>query len=273
MGSGATSEGAESLGRRATEGLAGTRFGPVAWDAEVDSTNRLLVDVARTGAPEGRVWVADHQTAGRGRLGRVWTAPPGSSLLVSVLLRPDVPAGSSSLVTMALGLAAAEAVEQLTGLRPGLKWPNDLVVAVDGVERKLAGILAERADDAVVVGLGLNVDWPPVTEIPADLAARLVALNHLTGAAVDRADLLVALLRSFDRRYGDLAAADGRAGVLAEYRDASSTLGRRVRIERPEGDLEGRADDVTDEGRLVLTTDDGATHTLSTGDITHLRPT
>src|SRR5215218_8824381 len=146
------------------------RFDDVRQVAETDSTNSRLLDEARAGAPEGVVLVADHQTAGRGRLG-------------SVLLRPDVPPGRAHLVTMAAGLAASDACEAVAGVRPGLKWPNDLVID----DAKLAGLLAESVVEgdalrALVVGMGLNV-----TAAPAEGAT---SLADLTGARVDRRPLL-----------------------------------------------------------------------------------
>src|SRR5690606_12819737 len=168
------------------------------------------MELARHGAPEGVVVVADHQTAGRGRAGRSWTAPPGASLLVSVLLRP--PAGVAEGATMAMALAAAEAVEEVAGFAPGVKWPNDLVWPGDGSapDRKLAGILAEadwltgssaasgvrrpapEERVVVVVGIGVNVAWPE--DLPEELADVAVACNHVTDVPVDREDLLAALL-------------------------------------------------------------------------------
>src|SRR5690349_15935960 len=123
---------------RAKQGLEGTRF-RVRWVDETGSTNHDLLAAARAGEPEGLVLVADHQSAGRGRLGRVWEAPPGASLLMSILLRPVLGLADAHAVTAAVGLAAAYACEAVAGFRPGLKWPNDLVVG----PRKLAGILAE----------------------------------------------------------------------------------------------------------------------------------
>lgn len=161
---------------RARSALTGTRFGDVRWLAATGSTNSDAMALARDGEAEGVVVVADHQSAGRGRQARTWVAPPGGSLLVSVVLRP--PARVAGSVTMAAAVAMAEAVEEVSGVVAGLKWPNDLVVATDDGDRKLAGILAEadwpagstisggyRApapDDrtVVVVGIGLNVTWP-----------------------------------------------------------------------------------------------------------------
>ena len=129
-----------------------TRFGPVRRFAEIDSTNRYLLDEARAGAPEGAVAVADYQSAGRGRLGRRWEAPPGSNLLMSVLLRPTLTLDELHLCTVAVALAAATACERGAGVIPVLKWPNDLMVG----GRKLGGILAEAlpAGTAPVGGVG-----------------------------------------------------------------------------------------------------------------------
>ena len=210
------------------------RFSDVRWFPEVDSTNRLAVDLARDGAPDGLVVGADHQTAGRGRRGRIWKSRPGTSLLVSVVLRP-VP----ELVTLAAGLSAADACEVVAGASVRLKWPND-VISADG---KLGGVLSQLVGDAAVVGLGLNLGWAP----PG--AACL-------GPQVDRAALLDAWLTGLD----------GPADVLARYRARCDTLGRLIRVELPGETLEGVAEDVDDEGRLVV---DG--RRIAAGDVVHLR--
>ena len=169
--------------RRASAALRGTRFTDVRWTSGTGSTNADALALARDGAPEGVVVVADHQTAGRGRRDRHWVAPPRGSLLVSVLLRP--PAALAGSASMAAAVAMAVAVEQVAQVEPGLKWPNDLVVDTADGERKLAGILAEadwpagstisagyRAPAAhdravVVVGVGVNVSWPVMADDPA----------------------------------------------------------------------------------------------------------
>ena len=133
-------------GDRARSALADTRFGDLRWVAETGSTNLDLLDEARSGAPEGLVLVADHQTDGRGRLGRTWAAPAGSSLLVSILLRPDLGPDHVFAATMAVGVSAVEACAEVAGLAPALKWPNDLiVVAPDDASsvRTLGGMLTE----------------------------------------------------------------------------------------------------------------------------------
>lgn len=266
----------------------GARFADVRWVGETASTNADALELARQGAPEGVVLVADHQSAGRGRAGRTWSAPPSASLLVSVLLRP--PAGVMAACTMAMAVAAAEAVEGVAGFAPRLKWPNDLVWPGDGSapDRKLAGILAEADWPAgstpdsghrepppdqrgvVVVGIGINVRWPD--DLPDDLAEIAVACNHISAAAVDREDLLIALLERLGGHYAALLAGD-RASLLAAWRARSATLGRRVRIDLGSDDVEGIAVEVTDDGRLVVDTVAGERRTFAVGDVTHLRAT
>jgi BirA family biotin operon repressor/biotin-[acetyl-CoA-carboxylase] ligase len=240
------------------DGEAIERTHEVRWFDSLDSTNRYVLDEARRGAADGLVAVADFQTAGRGRRGRGWVAPPGASLLVSVLLRPSLPAERTPLVTMASGLAMAQAVTQVAGFTPGLKWPNDLVVG----DRKLAGILAERDGDAVVVGVGVNVEWH---DFPPEIAETATACNLEAGHAVDRRALLDAFLAELDARYADLD------GVTAEYRSRLTTLGRRVRVERSDDALTGRAVGVGDAGQLLVEDELGDVVEVRVGDVVHLR--
>jgi len=227
---------------------------------ETTSTNTVALDAAGAGEPEGYVVVADHQTAGRGRLGRTWVAPPGSALLVSVLLRP--PPEQAHLAVSAVGCAAAAACERAAGVSPGLKWPNDLVAE----ERKLAGVLAETTANltVVVVGLGLNVHVPP--DRPRELTSLAVDLDDLAGTRVPRGALLDALLVELARRYDDLGS------VMAEYRRRCVTLGRRVRATLTDGDVVGEAVAISDEGGLVIDTGGGPRVTVAAGDVEHLRP-
>ena len=276
-------------GQRARTELAagvGSRFADVRWVAETGSTNADAMALARNGEHEGVVLVADHQRAGRGRAGRTWTAPSGSSLLFSVLLRPPVEV--MALSTMAMAVAAADALISVAGVHPRLKWPNDLVWPGDGSapDRKLAGILAEadwptgstpdagprapapRERAAVVVGIGINVHWPD--DLPDDLADIAVACNHLTTTPVDREDLLVAILRNLDGLYTTLLAGE-REPLMAAWTARSATLGRRVRVQLGRREIEGTARAVTSDGHLVVDTVAGP-ETVSAGDVVHLRP-
>lgn len=233
-----------------------TRFADVREFESIGSTNTYLLGEARAGAAQGMVAVADHQTAGRGRLGRSWTAPPGTSLLVSVLLRPTHLASDRRyLTTAAFALAAAQACEAVAGVVPEIKWPNDLMVG----DRKLAGILAETERDAVVVGMGINVGSAPPGGI---------SVEELAGRPVDRGEMLTATLEAFEGWYRD----PNPQRVVSAYREACATIGRHIRVELPNGQLTGRAQSIDDRGHLVVRTDAGALVDLASGDVVHVRP-
>lgn len=266
--------------------MLGDLFADVRRFPSIDSTNRYLLDEARAGAPEGVVAVADHQTSGRGRLGRRWEAPAGTNLLASVLLRPDLRAEERHLASAVVCLAARQAAREIAGVTLAVKWPNDLV-APDG--RKVAGVLAE-ADlpeatgtgpgssgavpaqrVAVVVGIGMNVNWPATdADLPAELVGVACSLRQLAGRPVDRAALLDALLAALAPRVSDLATPAGRGRQAGEFERACSTIGTRVRVELPGESFEGTAVGLTEEGHLVV--DVGATlRTVVAGDVVHLR--
>ena len=261
----------------ATSAVEGTRFTDVRWVAETGSTNRDLLSEASAGAPEGIVLVADHQSAGRGRLDRTWSAPPGASLLVSVLLRPRLAPADAFLLTAAAALAACQACSQVAAVFPGIKWPNDLMIVAGErfAGRKLAGILAESVIvggrvEAVVVGMGLNVNWPEV--LPAELDGTAVALDHVVGHPVDREALLVAWLRHLDAWLDLVETSAGRELLLVRMRETSATLGRRVRVELGAGTVEGTAVDVTAAGHLLVLPDGaGEAIEVAVGDVVHLR--
>jgi BirA family biotin operon repressor/biotin-[acetyl-CoA-carboxylase] ligase len=259
-------EGDRGVGAR----LRGTRFGPVRWFTEIDSTNTYAAARAAAGAADGLVVVADAQHAGRGRLGRAWVAPPGASLLVTVVVALPGPADQLPLVTPAAALAAAGALQHLAGIDARLKWPNDLVVD----DRKLAGLLAEAvagvATPTAVVGMGLNVAWP---EFPPELADIATACNVLSDRTVDRADLLVEWLHRYDQWLTDVATPAGRARLREACAARSATLGRRVRVELPARTVLGVATELLDNGMLAVTRDDGGTEYVAAGDVVHLRPT
>src|SRR5690349_3053329 len=193
--------------------------------AQVGSTNDLIRQQARAGHPEGLVILADEQTAGRGRLGRAWAAPPGSSLLMSLLLRPTwlAPADAFSL-TMLAAVALCEAVEQATPLSAALKWPNDLLLPVRSAAgpelRKAAGILSEIELDGdqiawVVIGIGVNVGWSPTGVVDGrDLAEVATSVSAAAGQPIERLPLLRALLERVDAR----CRAPHRGGRAALFR-------------------------------------------------------
>ena len=230
-----------------------------------ESTNALAVAAAARGAAEGLLVVADEQTAGRGRHGRTWTAPAGSSLLFSLLVRPVVGPAYLSLLPLLTGLVIAETVSRhLPDAEVALKWPNDLLV--DG--RKAAGILVEGAAGAAVVGVGLNVDWRGI-ERPPELE-QAVSLAEVAGHDLDRWRLLAGLVGVFSRRYEQWQ--ELPAAFLDGYGQRCSTLGRQVRVSTLDGAaVTGEAVEVDRAGALVVRTASGSV-AVNAGDVEHLRP-
>lgn len=237
----------------------------VLWYDRIGSTNAEVARRAASGAAEGLLVIADEQTAGRGRQGRRWMAPPGTSLMLSLLLRPSAPPGRLTLLSLLTGLAVAEACEPLvSGAQLSLKWPNDLLA--DG--RKCAGVLIEAPTPrTVILGVGINVDWRKV-ERPAELAG-VTSLSEIGRGPVDRWALLPRLLERIDRRYRTWCARPD--DFLPAYRERCATLGRAVRVEHVDGSgVEGIAVRITDAGALVVATDAGEVEVLA-GDVHHLR--
>ncbi|NPC95713.1 biotin--[acetyl-CoA-carboxylase] ligase [Nocardioides sp. zg-DK7169] len=239
---------------------------------EATSTNAVLAQRARDGAPEGLVVVAEHQSAGRGRLDRSWEMPARSGLIVSVLLRPTVPTRCWPWLPLLTGYAVGRTLREAGFPAAGVKWPNDALIH----DRKVAGILVEVVDTptgmAAVVGIGLNVDLA-ADELPVPTATSL-ALEAGERGTPDRAELLGELLDTLMETYGAWQR-DGEEGarrLRAAYRDACVTLGRDVRVELPSGAaLLGRATDIDDSGRLIVEGPDGPV-AVGAGDVIHVRP-
>ncbi len=242
------------------------------------STNDVAKSLAAQGAPEGIVVVADEQTAGRGRMGRCWWAPPGTCLLCSILFRPDLPPIQAQRLTMLCSLAAANAIRKVAGLQVALKWPNDLVVKsqISSLKsqdwRKLAGILTETGVlggrlEFVVVGIGINVNVEP--EVLPTLAPGATSILAETGREVDRATLLAALLAEVEVRYARLRAGES---PHAEWAARLATLGQSVEVITSGGILAGVAEAVDEDGALLLRTPDRVLHRLLTGDVTLAHP-
>ena len=268
------------------DAVKGTRFQNITWVSQIPSTNTALLELARDGGNEGEVMIADLQTQGRGRRGRIWTAPPGTSLMMSVLLRPPPAAlavQKASLVTSALAVATVKGVLETMQITLGIKWPNDLVVdnatdiPGDPGYRKVAGILTETLIDdgsisALVVGMGLNTGWG---QVPPELELVATSLDLLTRSSVDRPSLAHKILQNFENEYAHLLELTGSEQLLREVRHHSSTLGRRVRVHfdnsKETPTLEGHAVDLNDNGQLVVQTDRGDLQTVSVADVEHLR--
>ena len=236
------------------------------------STNALVSERARAGEAEGLVVVAEHQTAGRGRLDREWVTPPRAAVTMSLLLRPRAAPARWPLLGLLTGLAVAEGVAAVGGPPVSLKWPND-VLAHDGL--KVAGLLLERVDGgtgaAAVVGVGLNVSTTRA-ELPVPTAGSLVTAGMVDP---DRSALTHALVSAVAHHYSDWdrsedpARADAR--LLAQYAERCDTLGRRVEVHLPTGEvLAGEATGLGAGGSLVVD-DDSGPHQVQTGDVVHVR--
>ena len=233
----------------------------VAWHEVVRSTNDLAADAARAGVPEIALVGADEQTAGRGRAGRTWTAPPGTSLLVSFVLRPRAPRATWTQLPLVAGLCLADVADGFVGpTHVRLKWPNDLLLG----GAKAGGILVEVVGDAVVLGIGLDVDWRGV-ERPPDLPP-VRSLAEVVDGDVDRWRVLAALCGVLGNRYA--AWQDDPAGTLTRYRDRCATVGNRVRAQRVgHDDLVGEAVGVDADGALLVRRDDGVVDRHLAGDV------
>jgi len=273
--------------------------------AVTGSTNADLLARAAGGEPEGAVLAAEQQVAGRGRLGRAWVSPPRAALTFSVLLRPTaVPRARLGWLPLLAGVAVAAAVRAVAEVDAQLKWPNDVLAgqgnplaggsgpaAAGGPvgapdqgsragtvvpPRKLGGILAEAAGDAVVVGIGVNVSTEPAELPPPGPGALPATSLRLEGAAgLDRARLLAGILAGLERRYRAWCQVSGdteRSGLRAEYTGLCATIGRRVRVELPGGRLlDGLAAGVDADGRLLVSVPPDADLPVAAGDIVHLR--
>jgi BirA family biotin operon repressor/biotin-[acetyl-CoA-carboxylase] ligase len=230
------------------------RFGtPYLYEAECESTQLLL---AGSGLPEGAVAVADHQTGGRGRLGRRWEEAPGTGVLVSIVLHPppDRHLPELSLVT---ALATAEAVEAATGLTAQVKWPNDVMLN----RRKVAGIISELADGVVVAGIGVNVNQTR-EQLPADAPTPPASLRTATGAEHDRAALLGSLLFRLERAY-DGWRTGGLAALYEELAPRDFLRGRRITVDGEEA----TAHMILRDGRLEVETASGELRALESGEV------
>lgn len=247
---------------------------------EAGSSNEVAAQRARAGAPDGLVVVVDHQKSGRGRLGRSWESPAGTSVTFSLLVRPTVPDARWSWIPLLTGHTVAKALTAL-GYEAKVKWPNDILLPVssgaDGPseDRKVAGILVERVDTpdgpAAVVGVGINVGLQR-DELPVPTATSLALVDGVP--TPDRSDVLLAAVTAI-REGLDVWQAGGdpaHARLRESYLSNCATVGRPVRAELPGGGvLEGEACDVDPDGRLVVQTADGPT-AVGAGDVVHVRP-
>lgn len=231
----------------------------------IDSTNSRAAVLAREGAPAGSLIVARQQTAGRGRQGRTWISPPDAGIAMSILLRPEIPLTRLPLITLATGVAVAQAVEALCGIQLGLKWVNDLTAG----GKKVGGILAEMPGQALVIGIGINLRLDEGS-IPDDLKNRIDWLENLAGKPLEPSLLVAEICRFLERQYFTLLEGKSQA-IIDSWKHYSVTLGKEVMVISPTGDnarnISGRAVDIAESGALLIEKPDGTRVELSAGEI------
>ena len=237
------------------------------WFDTIDSTNTRAKELAAQGAPHGTVLIADHQTGGRGRLGRSFHSPAGTGIYLSLILRPNCAPSELMHLTCAVAVAACDAVEAVCGIRPGIKWTNDLVYG----RKKLAGILTELGlfptgtVSYAVIGIGINccqteVDFPP------ELREMAGSLHSVTGSKIDRARVAAALLDALYRM--DQALLTDWSGMMDLYRKDCITLGKEISLVKADGSVRhGTAMDIDEAGGLMVSFADGTQETVTSGEV------
>jgi BirA family biotin operon repressor/biotin-[acetyl-CoA-carboxylase] ligase len=231
----------------------------------VASTNTRAMELASQGAPEGTVVIAETQTGGKGRLGRTWISPRGN-LYLSVILRPDIPMHKAPLITLMGAVAVASSIRQSLGLSAGIKWPNDILIA----GKKVSGLLTEMSAEQdcirhVVLGIGVDVNMP-LAELPPELRPLSTTLAAEAGRTIDRTEFARALLERLDQGYH--AFLEAPSAVLSEWESLNVTISSRVRVSGARESLEGMAQGIDPEGRLIIKQDDGTVRTVAAGDVT-----
>jgi BirA family transcriptional regulator, biotin operon repressor / biotin---[acetyl-CoA-carboxylase] ligase len=233
---------------------------------ELDSTNQTVWQLGEQGLPEGTCAFAEHQKKGKGRLGRSWSSPSGENILLSVLLRPSVEPAAVPRITLAAALAVIRAIEEETGLRASVKWPNDVLLK----GKKLCGILTEMSAEAdrvhfVVLGIGLNAN-----SHASDLPAGSTSLSEALGKKIDRLSLAQELLRQLEKYYDKVR--KGKAGEICEEWEAlSETTGKQVTAKLLNRTVHGTATGIDPDGALWIRHDNGIQERILSGDIQHMR--
>jgi BirA family biotin operon repressor/biotin-[acetyl-CoA-carboxylase] ligase len=235
----------------------------------IGSTNTVASEIAAK-TVEGAVVLADTQSKGKGRLGRVWVSPPEVNIYMSIILRPDIKPRDATLITIMSSVACANALRKVTGLNVTIKWPNDLIIQ----KKKLCGILTELKTERnkiifAVAGIGINVN-ADINEFPEDVRYIATSLKNETGIVYSRTEIVAEILNEVDRWYKTLKVMD-RDALLSEWKRLSSTLGREVNVVTGQGTITGLALDIDGEGMLMIKLASGEVKRISSGDVTIVR--
>lgn len=232
---------------------------------ETDSTNNRARDAGEKDGVHGMLFAAERQSAGKGRRGRAWDSPGGSSIYMSILLRPDIRPAKAPMLTLVMGLSAAEGIKETTGVDAKIKWPNDIVA--DG--KKICGILTEMVTEIeyinyVVIGVGINVNQE---SFPEELEGKATSLRIAGGRTFGRAEIIAAVLKAFEKNYELFLEAGDLSQLRARYDKLLVNLGRDVRVLEPGNEYEARAKGISDEGELIVTLSDGKERHVFSGEV------
>ena len=232
----------------------------------LDSTNAKAYHLALEGSREGEVVVAESQEKGRGRLGRQWYSPPFLNLYASVILRPEIPPSQAPLLTLMAAVATAETLEQFSGPKPLIKWPNDILLR----NRKIAGLLNEMHSEMdrvhfVILGMGVNLNVDSES-FPREIRSLATSLKRETGEAVSRKAFFTSLLENLEKWY-DTFLEEGREPILEAWRNWAQIKGKKVRVTSFGEVLTGTAIDIDSDGALILKTKDGKQRRVVAGDV------
>lgn len=229
------------------------------------STNLLAKQAGEEGAPHGALFVANEQTAGRGRRGRNWQSPSGANIYFTILLRPDFQPSQASMLTLVMAHSVAAAISRLTGLTPGIKWPNDVLLE----NKKVCGILTEMSLEReyihyLVCGVGINV---AAQDFPEEFRERATTLETVCGRGVSKGALLQYVMEAFERDYGTFAAAGDLTPFLESYNRQLVNRDRGVRVLDPKGEWEGTARGINAGGELLVEDAAGNVRAVYAGEV------
>lgn len=233
---------------------------------EVNSTNKVAKKLANEGKAEGTVVVAEHQSQGKGRLGRTWSSPKGKGIWVSIILRPHILPTKASQITFVIAVGMLKALKNFVNLDVKIKWPNDILINT----KKVAGILTELSAEIerinyVVIGIGVNVNQSQ-NEFPLEFRDKATSLKLASGQEIARVKVLQAMLEEIEKAY-NLYLAEGFSPIIDQWKQNSFTLGKEVKVLMNDGEIEGLAFDVNEDGCLLVKDDDKKVHTILAGDV------
>ncbi|WP_432404901.1 biotin--[acetyl-CoA-carboxylase] ligase [Wukongibacter sp. M2B1] len=232
---------------------------------QVDSTNNYVKKLALEGAVEGTIVIGEQQTGGRGRLGRHWVSPPGTSIYMSMLLRPLIHPNEAAKITEITAAAVANAIDNVTGLKAGIKWPNDIILD----NKKVCGILTEMNAELnninyVIVGIGVNVN---IDEFSDGISNIATSIKRVLGAEASRKDIVINIVKEFEKLYYDFINTGSLINTVDICKAKSVTLGRTVRIINKNETIIAKAIDITENGELVIKKDDGEIINVISGEV------